>query len=125
MIAAEFMSDECLITREGVGTFNETTLAVDKAFETIYEGRCLMQDRIRARSATADGADLAESEAMLKVPAGTPNIQVGDRVEMTGGNYSSDGRVMAVIRVLAATHSFTRRVICRRIEAFSPGSLVT
>lgn len=122
-ITERFLLDACTVEDlgEGVeGTLNETTFAVTfDAPTVVYEGRCSIKAAASSRSDRDAFADLQVDELMLKLPALTLGLAIGQRVIIT---ESADADLLdeefEITRVEAGTHSVTRRVVVRRMAAF-------
>ena len=111
------MRDTCTITREasGPGTIDEVTGVVTIAVTTIYEGRCLLGDRIEGAFASGGfGAnpqewayDSRSHNATLRLPLCKVQPQVGDLVDIEGGDR---WRIVARERATHRTSTFYRIV---------------
>lgn len=116
LVEAE-MRDSCTITREedGPGTLDELTGDVTFATTTIYEGKCLVGDRIEGAFASGGfGAnpqewayDSRSHNATLRLPPCKTAPKVGDLVQITGGDR---WRIVAEERATQRTTAFYRMV---------------
>ena len=128
-IQKRFMVDDCQIMRPGVGegVLDEVTFEVTAPADVlVYSGICAYSDRVRTRSIEEGGAAIAEAEGVLKIPADTDNVRVGDLVDITkSSDPITESLTFTIVRVLASTNSLTRTLYCRRVDAFAPGALIS
>lgn len=90
------MLDACVITREaqGPGAFDSATGLPAMATTVVYEGKCLLGDRVEG-AFTSGGfggnpqefaADARTHFALLRLPLGMTDPVVGDLVNIVGGD---------------------------------------
>ena len=122
-IAATLLVDTCTVTAAptGPGTLHETTLAVTFPYGAqLYEGPCSVA-AAKARPTQHGGADVAQAELIVKIPADTPaGIRPGAIVTITASlDPDLVGVDLEVVDVELATYRLTRRLGCRRRVAFA------
>ena len=122
-ISDRFLLDVCSITDEQTdeeGTLNESTFEVTfDAPVVVYSGVCSFADRASNRSDREAFQNLQADEYMLKLPAETDGISIGQLVTVTSSEDPSlVGEEFEIVRFITGTHSITRRIVVRREEAF-------
>lgn len=95
-VVATEMRDRCVISREtpGPGTFDDASGEVTIVSTHVYSGPCLLGDRIEGAFASGGfggnpqewAADARSHTAFLRLPVATVGPEVGDLVDITGGD---------------------------------------
>ena len=112
--AEEGMVDECVIRRRDGETTGPGGV-VTPTYETVYEGRCRMQQPTgAAREEDSGEASLLMVRFELQVPMSVVGVQADDEVLMTASVHDPDlvGREFLVRGLFHKTHATARRLQC-------------
>jgi hypothetical protein len=116
--AERLMTDSCRITRtsrEAAGEFDPDTGRHEQPDpDDVYEGRCRVQvtDSLNAQTPDFGGRVVTVQKAVVQLPIGAADVQVGDVVEIkaAGSDPALVGRRYTVAASHAKTHATARRV---------------
>lgn len=122
-INRRFLTDTCLIVDENEdaeGTFDEETGLVTWDPDTVvYLGACSVKQASRSLTTREGYGDVEEDDYLLRVPAETPGLEVGQKVTVTSSaDTSLLGVEFWIKRVIVGTHSITRQAVLRRQEFY-------
>lgn len=108
------MTDTCSIVRNVGETTDPFSGEVTTDWDTIYSGKCRLQ---QANAARADQRDVGEAYVLLQqlevqLPISVTGIQVGDQITVTASVNDPDnvGRVLLVRDLMLKTDATARRL---------------
>lgn len=107
------MVDTCRIRRQTGTTTDDFSGEVVDTYETLYEGKCrLQQPGAEATAQDAGQAYVLLQRIQVQLPISVTGLVVGDEVEMTGAGRDPDlvGRVFLVHDLPRKTDATARRV---------------
>lgn len=120
-IVEQLMDDECVITRNAVGTRDETVNEVSGRREvpagqptTVYTGKCKMRNEFITATTREGGQDRALTRYVFGIPISAPTLRAGDLVKITVSKRDAAkvGQTFRVIEPTFKTFAVQKRFNC-------------
>lgn len=118
--AERLMVDTCTVTRATGRTTDLDTGITAKGYESVYAGKCRVQQPGReARPGAVGGALVYQQLIEVQLPMTVTGLAVGDVVTITASALDPDlvGRRFWIREVAHKTHATARRVGCEEVTS--------
>lgn len=121
-MAESLMTDECAITRAGVGvgTYDPVTNQVTPPPPIlVYSGKCRIQrQQITSDTPTVAADVLVVAQHIVSIPVGSASVELEDRIEITGSASDSAniGRRFTARSPLHKSQATALRIQCEEVE---------